>query len=257
MSSRVAVVTGGARGIGRGIVEALARSGCDVVLNWSTSGERAADTARSVESLGRRVVTVQGDVRDESTSETLVDAAMALGGLDVWVNNAGISTLARIVETGADDFARMIAVNLMGTFFGLRAAARAMTAAGTGGRIINVASDLGVQAAPLLGAYSATKFGVVGLTQAAALELGAHGITVNAIGPGTSETDMVLAERESESRITSRSPEQVRSAYLEAIPVGRFCVPEDAGALVAWLASGESSYVTGQVLLVNGGSIVH
>jgi meso-butanediol dehydrogenase/(S,S)-butanediol dehydrogenase/diacetyl reductase len=108
-----------------------------------------------------------------------------------------------------------------------------------------------------LGAYAATKFAVVGLTQAAALELGPHGITVNAVGPGTAETDMVMAERRSEVAITGLSPDAVRESYLENIPLGRFCEPEDAGALVAWLAGEAASYVTGQVFLTNGGSVLH
>jgi NAD(P)-dependent dehydrogenase (short-subunit alcohol dehydrogenase family) len=132
-----------------------------------------------------------------------------------------------------------------------------MLATETAGRIINVASEAAVLTFKYLGAYAATKFAVVGLTQAAALELGEHKITVNAIGPGTAETDMVLAERRSEVAITDRSSDEVRASYLENIPLGRFCEPEDAGALVAWLASDAASYVTGQVLLINGGSVLH
>jgi meso-butanediol dehydrogenase/(S,S)-butanediol dehydrogenase/diacetyl reductase len=132
-----------------------------------------------------------------------------------------------------------------------------MIAAGTGGRIINVASEAAVQTFRYLGAYAASKFAVVGLTQAAALELGTHGITVNAIGPGTTETDMVLAERRSEVGITGLESDAVRNGYLESIPLGRFCTPDDSGALVAWLASPGAAYVTGQIILNNGGSVFH
>jgi meso-butanediol dehydrogenase/(S,S)-butanediol dehydrogenase/diacetyl reductase len=257
MIARVAVVTGASRGLGRGIANSLAEAGCDVIVNWATSREDAERTAALVEARGRRAVLVAGDVGDPATSDALVDAATQLGDLEVWVNNAGISVLAPIVETDPADLERMLAVNVMGTFHGMRAAARWMLANRRGGRIINVASDLGVQAAPLLGAYSASKFAVVGLTQAAAVELAPAGITVNAIGPGTAETDMVTAERASESSLTNQTAAEVRQNTLDAVPAGRFCRPEDAGSLVAWLASSESSYLTGQTLLVNGGSVLH
>ena len=129
----------------------------------------------------------------------------------------------------------MLAVNYMGTFHGVQAAARTMIAAGTPGRIVNVASEAAVLTFRYLGAYAASKFAVVGLTQAAALELGPHGISVNAVGPGTTETDMVMAERRSEVAITGDPSDDVRASYLANIPLGRFCTPEDAGALVAWL----------------------
>ena len=254
---RVAVVTGSGRGIGRGIAVALAAAGCDVVVNYASDEVAAKDTASLVGDAGGTATLVRGDVTDPVTADRLVDAAEASGGLDVWVNNAGVSVLAPLVETDPADLARMVEVNLIGTFHGLRAAARHMRATDTPGRIVNIASELGVQALPLLGAYSATKFAVVGLTQAAALELSPVGITVNAVGPGTAETDMVLAERRAETAITGAHPDDVRAAYLDAIPVGRFCDPADVGALVAWLAGPDSSYVTGQTFLVNGGSVLH
>jgi NAD(P)-dependent dehydrogenase (short-subunit alcohol dehydrogenase family) len=250
-------VTGSSRGLGRGIAVALAAGGCDVVVNCTADEVAAKETATMVESAGGAAVVVRGDVTDPATADALVAAAQGLGGLDVWVNNAGVSILAPVLDTDPADLQRMLDVNLLGTFHGLRAAARHMQAAGTGGRIVNVASEVAVQAFPLLGAYSATKFAVVGLTQAAALELAPDGITVNAVGPGTAETDMVLAERRSEVALTGTASDDVRSAYLDAIPAGRFCDPADAGALVAWIAGPDSSYVTGQTFLVNGGSVLH
>ena len=173
------------------------------------------------------------------------------------MNNAGVSVLAPIVDTSAADMEWMLAVNYMGTFHGVQAAARAMIAAGTRGRIVNVASEAAVQTFRYLGAYAASKFAVVGLTQAAALELGPHGISVNAVGPGTTETDMVLAERRSEVSITGYPADDVRASYLANIPLGRFCTPEDTGALVAWLVSPGAAYVTGQIICNNGGSVLH
>ena len=258
MKNRVAVVTGASKGIGRAIAIALATDGCDVVVNYGTNESAAKETAVAVEAHGARAVVVGGDVSDVATSEQLAAVAVnELGGLDVWVNNAGVSVLAPIVDTSVVDMEHMLAVNYMGTFHGVQVAARTMIANETPGRIINVASEAAVQTFRYLGAYAASKFAVVGLTQAAALELGPHGITVNAIGPGTTETDMVLAERRSEVGITGLASGEVRDGYLASIPLGRFCTPDDSGALVAWLASPAAAYVTGQIILNNGGSVFH
>ena len=253
----VAVVTGASRGLGRAIARQLATDGFDVVVGYRAGEAEAASLVTEILGLGVRCVAVQGDVADESTSDALIAAAAALGELQVWVNNAGVSVLAPVLDTTAAELAHQTEVNLYGTFHGLRAAGRAMRGAGTRGRIVNVASEAGVQAFPLLGAYSATKFAVVGLTQAAALELAPHGITVNAVCPGTAETDMVLAERKSEVEITGLDPDTVRGGYLANIPAGRFCEPDDVAALVAFVAGPRASYLTGQALCVTGGSVLH
>lgn len=255
----VAVVTGGGRGIGRGIAMALAEAGFDLVLGWHCDQAAVEATAGQITAAGRktRAVTVEGDVADASSAKLLLDAAISLGGPTAWVNNAGVSVLAPVLGTDPSDLARMLEVNVMGTFHGLQAAGRWFCEQQTPGRIVNLASDLGVQAAANLAAYSATKFAVVGLSQAAAVELAPAGITVNAVCPGTAETDMVLAERRQEVTLTGRSPEDVRRSYREAIPAGRFCTPADVGAVVAWLCSPAAAYVTGQAICVNGGSILH
>jgi NAD(P)-dependent dehydrogenase (short-subunit alcohol dehydrogenase family) len=254
-----AVVTGGGRGLGRGIAVALADAGFDVVIGYAGQPEAASVTASEVRARGRRAEVVGGDVAEAATAKVLLDAAVALGGLRAWVNNAGVSVLAPVAETSPAELSRMLDVNVVGALHGLQAAAlwfQSQPAPG-GGRIVNIASDLGVQAARNLGAYSATKFALVGLSQAAALELAPLGITVNAVCPGTAETDMVLAERASEAELTSLSPDEVRASYLRAIPAGRFCLPADVGATVAWLCSPAADYVTGQAICVNGGSILH
>jgi meso-butanediol dehydrogenase/(S,S)-butanediol dehydrogenase/diacetyl reductase len=254
----VAVVTGASRGLGRGIALALAHAGHDVVVGFHHDKDGAGETLDLIEAAGQRGLTVAGDVADAETAKRLLEGAVTdLGGLDVWVNNAGVSVLAPVVDTSPSDFAHMIDVNLLGTLHGLQAAARWFVDQGRPGRIVNIASELGVQSFPYLGAYAATKFGVVGLTQAAALELGPAGITVNAVCPGTAETDMVIAERATEARLTTASLDEVRASYLAGIPAGRFCNPDDVGALVAFLASPGAAYLTGQSLCINGGSVLH
>jgi NAD(P)-dependent dehydrogenase (short-subunit alcohol dehydrogenase family) len=253
----VAVVTGASRGLGRGIAHALAVAGFDLVVGYHRDAHGAGEVVADAEALGRRALAVAGDIADEGTAKALLDAAVtALGGLDVWVNNAGISVLAPIVDTPVADLGRMLDVNLIGTTLGLQAAARWWLEQGRPGRIVNIASEVGVQAFPLLGAYAATKFAVVGLTQAAALELSPSGITVNAVCPGTAETDMVLAERVSETTLTGRSSDDVRAGYLDGIPAGRFCEPSDVGAVVAFLAGPGAAYLTGQSICINGGSVL-
>jgi meso-butanediol dehydrogenase/(S,S)-butanediol dehydrogenase/diacetyl reductase len=252
-----AVVTGASRGLGRGIAVALAGAGFDVVVGCRQERGGAQSTADEVRRHGRRAEVVEGDVSDPATAKLLIEAAVALGGPDAWVNNAGVSVLGPVIDTAPADLARMLEVNVLGTLHGLQAAAGWLVEHGRGGRVVNVASDLAVQACRYLGGYAATKFAVIGLTQAAAVELGPAGVTVNAVCPGTAETDMVLAERASESRLTGLSTSAVRDSYLDAIPAGRFCTPEDVGGLVAWLCSPAASYVTGQSFCINGGSVLH
>jgi NAD(P)-dependent dehydrogenase (short-subunit alcohol dehydrogenase family) len=236
----------------------LARNGCDLVLGWRSDEAALRETAEWVAGLGAKAVAVQGDVSDPETSEQLAKAALSeLGSLDVWVNNAGVSCLSPLLETSVADMVSMMDANFFGTFHGLQAAGTAMNESGQGGRIINVASDLGLLAAPLLAGYSATKFAVVGLSQAAAVELAPYGISVNAVCPGTVETDMVLAEEQAEADLAGTSLEAVRQRLLDDVPLGRLCTPDDVAALVAWLASPAASLITGQAICTNGGSIRH
>lgn len=258
MSRRTAVITGGGRGLGRGIALELARSGCDLVLGWRSNEPALEETIERVGSVGGHAIGVHGDVSDPTTAAHMAKVAVSeLGGLDVWVNNAGVSRLAPLLETTVADVTAMMEVNFFGTFHGLVAAGAAMKEAGRGGRIINVASDLGLLAAPMLAGYSASKFAVVGLTQAAAVELAPFGISVNAVCPGTVETDMVIAEELAEAALSGKSQEAVRQRLTEAVPAGRLCTPEDVAALVVWLAGPSAGFVTGQAICTNGGSILH
>jgi meso-butanediol dehydrogenase/(S,S)-butanediol dehydrogenase/diacetyl reductase len=253
----VAVVTGGGRGLGRGIAEALAGIGFDIVIGYAHNPTSADGTVNEVRRLGGQAESVEGDIADPGTAKLLLEAAVGMGGLDAWVNNAGVSVLGPVIDTAPAELARLFDVNVLGTLHGMQAAARWFIASGRPGRIVNIASDLGVQACEYLGAYAASKFAVVGLTQAAAVELAAENIMVNAVCPGTAETDMVLAERVAEVRLTGSSPGHVRATYLNAIPASRFCTPADVGGLVSWLCGPASSYLTGQAICINGGSILH
>jgi meso-butanediol dehydrogenase/(S,S)-butanediol dehydrogenase/diacetyl reductase len=254
--TRVAVITGAGRGIGREISVSLAEAGYDLVLGWNHGEEAVEITAVLAREAGASVTIIRGDVAKEGTAPLLASAAVSLGGLDLWVNNAGISHLSPVLETSAEDARRLMEVNYLGTFNGVVTAGRTMTTLG-GGRIINIASDLGIVAAPLLAAYSASKFAVVGLTQAAAIELAPASITVNALCPGTVETEMVLAEERAEAAIHSVSIDAVRARLLAAVPAGRLCNPSDVAAMVIFMASSQAAYLTGQAICVNGGSILH
>jgi NAD(P)-dependent dehydrogenase (short-subunit alcohol dehydrogenase family) len=251
-----AVVTGAGRGLGRGIAVALAQRGFDLVLGWHSDRAAIQQSAKECEAAGARTCCIQGDVAEPETAAVLAEAGLEqFGRVSAWVNNAGVSVLAPLLDTSAEAMASMTAVNLLGTFHGMQAAARAM--AGGGGRIVNVASDLGVQGAPLLAGYCATKFAVVGLTQAAAIELAPLGISINAVCPGTVETDMVLSEIEAEAAVRGVSAEETRERLRHSVPAGRMCTVDDVAALVVWLVGEGSDFVTGQAICVNGGSILH
>ena len=259
LEGKVAVVTGASRGLGRSIALALSEAGAAGVVVGYLRDEAGAESAvADVRSRGAEAVAVAGDVGDAATSDLLATTALSrFGRLDVWVNNAGVSVTAPVLDTEPAAMEWMVRVNLMGVFHGCRAAAAAMVEAGRGGRIINIASDIGVQGARYFGGYVATKFAVVGLGQTLALELASQGVTVNSVCPGTAETEMVQEEFETEAHLSGTAVDAVRRSYLQDIPAGRFCDPSDVAALVVFLAGDAARYITGQSLLVNGGAILH
>ncbi len=254
--SPVAVVTGGGRGIGAGISKALARHGYDVVIGYTSDEAAAARTAAELaEESGAKTVLVRGDVSDAETSTALAEAALGtLGGLDCWVNNAGYMAAGALLELTGEQVRRCFEINLLGTFYGIQSAARAMAA---GGRIVNISSEAGIRAWPLYGAYAPSKFGQIGLGQVAALELGARGITVNTVCPGIIETDMVTVKWASESAITGKTVEQIRDDVTAETLTGALCTPEDIGETVAWLAGPAARNLTGQSVCVNAGVTLH
>ncbi len=244
LAGRAALVTGAQQGIGRAIAIELAMAGADVAVNYLDDAAGAEAVAAAVRALGRRAVVLQADVADVAAVGALVDQAVAaLGRLDVMVNNAGVYPRRHMLEMTEADWDLVLDVNLKGTFFGSQAAARAMVAAGTRGSIISLASR-SVQGAVRGVHYSASKGGIVSLTRAMALELAPHGIRVNAIAPGLTDTAQPrYGHDEAELLAMGRSA-----------PLGRIATPAEIATAATFLASDAAGQMTGQTLHVNGGS---
>jgi 3-oxoacyl-[acyl-carrier protein] reductase/meso-butanediol dehydrogenase/(S,S)-butanediol dehydrogenase/diacetyl reductase len=277
LDGKVAMVTGsgGEHGFGRAIARRLAAEGADLVLtDVAPAGTPAVATkpatawrgleavADEVRSAGRRAVTALVDVRDAAQVAAAVDAALRdLGGVDILVNNAAAppgADRAPVIALAEDAWRHVLEVNLTGTFLCARAVAAAMVARGIRGRIINMSSNCGKVGIAGMAAYCASKFGVIGFTQALALELAPAGITVNAICPGSADTDRL--------DFLGRLPDGTFDPALRAralaergarIPLGRVATPEDVAELTAFLASGAASYVTGQAINLAGGAVMH
>ena len=252
---RVAVVTGAARGIGAAIAQRLGRDGLHVVVaDLPSMQEGVAATVEAITAAGGVATAAETDVTEEESVQALVETAVAAGGhLDVFVANAGIAQVQELIDYDAADFQKILDVNVTGVFTSYRQAARQMIAQGHGGKIIGAASIVAFRPFALLGPYSATKWAVRGLTQAAAMEWAEHGITVNAYGPGivgTSMWDLI------DEKLAAKHGQQRGEALAEnarSIHLGRVSVPEDVAAMVSYLAGEDSDYVTGQTLLVDGG----
>ncbi len=245
LAGKKALVTGGSRGIGRGVVLALAEQGADVVINFTSNKDKAEAVAQEVETKGRKALIIQADVSKRSEVVSMFEQIkQEWGGLDILVNNAGVLRGGEFSEFSEEMLDEVLGVNLKGQFFCAQEAVKMMK---NGGRIINIASissgGTGVGFAQIE-AYTASKGGVIGLTENLALDLGPKGINVNAIAPGAIDTDM--------SRGTSDDKE-MGEAVLRRIPKGRVGKPEDIGAAAAFLASDEADYINGVTLYVDGG----
>jgi NAD(P)-dependent dehydrogenase (short-subunit alcohol dehydrogenase family) len=252
MTQRTAVVTGAGSGIGAAIARELARRG-DAVVVTDVDPERARAVAASLGGAHREL-----DVTDASAARALVDELdRARDGIDVWVSNAGVSAMGPFVDVPEEQLDRTLRVNLHGPFVCGQAAARAMVRRGRGGRIVNVASMAGKQGrVPFLADYVASKFGVVGLTQAMACELAPHGITVNSVCPGYVATPMQEREVRWEAALRGTTPEAVLRAWVDDTPLGRLQTPEDVARAVAFLAGPDAEFITGEALAVNGGAFM-
>ena len=243
LDGRVALVTGGSRGIGQAIAIELAAAGASVVLTYRSGAQGAEETEKRIREAGGRASAAQCDVSDLAAVEELVKKTAAdLGRLDIVVNNAGITADQLILRMKPEQFDSVVATNLRGTWNVCKAAARPLLKARATGRIINLSSVVAAMGNAGQSNYAATKGGIEALTRSLAKELGSRGITVNAVAPGFIDTAM-----------TQKLPAEVRERLLEQVPAGRLGSVEDVARVVRFLATDAAGYITGQVIHVNGG----
>lgn len=273
LAGKVAICTGSGRpgGLGQGILHRLAADGADVVVTdlgkpaelleggdiGNTDDMEA--TAEALREHGTRVLARPCDVRDFAAVRGLVEATVAeFGRLDIMVNNAGVGFVMKsLLELEPEDWDLVIDVNLTGAFYGTQAAAAQMVKQGEGGRIINIASQAAKSGFPHMAPYCASKHGLVGLTRTCAIDLGGHGITVNAVCPNHVTTGLGAKQNEYFAKFRGVSVEEYRAALAGRIPLGRPGLPEDTANAVAWLASDAAQYITGEAMNVSGGEEMH
>jgi len=242
LNGRVAVVTGASRGIGRAIAIALARNGADVVVNYVGRAEAARDVAETIKKYGREALVVKADVADAKQVEEMMKATLdKFNHVDILVNNAGITKDGLLLRMKDEDWDSVLDVDLKGAFNCTKAAAKPMLKARKG-RIINIASVIGLTGNAGQANYSAAKAGLIGFTKSVAKELASRNITVNAVAPGFISTEM-----------TDELGEKTKKEMLAQIPRGRLGTPEDVANLVVFLAGDAAGYITGQVIAVDGG----
>lgn len=252
---KVAVVTGAGRGIGRGIALELARQGADLALVDVVGGGIDA-VAVEIAETGSKATTFVADVSDRDSVFAAVDhASTALGGFDVMINNAGIALVGPIAEVTREELARLWAINVDGVLWGIQAAVAKFKELGRPGKIINASSIAGHEGFAMLGPYSATKFAVRALTQAAAKEHAADGITVNAYCPGVVGTDMWVEIDKRFAELTGAAEGETFRKFSETIALGRSQTPQDVAGYVAYLAGPGADYMTGQAGVIDGGMV--
>lgn len=246
MKRRFAVVTGGAKGIGAEIVRGLCKAGCDVIVNYNRSKEKAETLCREINALGDgRAIPFCADVSSESEARRLIaKAIMEFGRLDILVNNAGVASPQALLDVTEDELRRVMGTNFDGTLFCTRAAAREMIGAGCGGAIVNISSMWGICGAAGEAVYSASKAAVINLTKSLSKELATAGIVVNCVAPGVINTEM-----------NSCYDEETMETLKKRTPLGRLGEPDDVARAVLFLSL-ENTFITGQTLCVDGGFIL-
>jgi 3-oxoacyl-[acyl-carrier protein] reductase len=245
LGGKTALVTGAGRGIGRATAVRLARDGARVAINFKGNTAAAEETKRAVEAAGSTAALIQGDVSVDAEADRVVKDALAFGDgkLDILVNNAGITRDNLLLRMSAEDWDAVLDLNLRGAFLVTKAALRPMMKQ-RGGRIVNVSSISGVMGNAGQANYSAAKAGLIAFTKTIAREMAIRNITANAVAPGFVPTDL-----------TSIVPQDVQDAMLKQIPLGRFGTADDVANAIAFLVSDDASYITGQVLIVDGGMV--
>lgn len=255
VKGKVALVTGASQGIGKGIALRLAADGANLAL-VDIKADKLDEVVKEVEALGVRATTFVADISDRDQVYAAVAHTVAeLGDLDVMINNAGIAQVKPLADVMPEDADLIYKININGTIWGIQAAAAKFKELGHKGKIINASSIAGHDGFALLGVYSATKFAVRALTQAAAKEYASAGITVNAYCPGIVGTDMWVEIDERFSELTGAPKGETYKKYVEGIALGRAQTPADVAALVSFLSSDDSDYITGQSILTDGGIV--
>ena len=256
INGKVVLITGGAQGIGRGIALRLAHDGADIAI-MDVVKDKMSAVAEEIRATGRKAATFFGDVSDRKQVFDAVDyVEKELGGFDIIINNAGIAQVKPLSDVNPEEVTRIFKINVDGVLWGIQAAAAKFRARKQKGKIINAASIAGHDAFPVLGIYSATKFAVRGLTQAAAREYAADGITVNAYCPGIVGTDMWMDIIDVELGKLNGVPKgESFKTNCQAIALGRPSTTEDVAAFVSYLAGPDSDYMTGQAVLIDGGMV--
>lgn len=245
LRGKTALVTGASRGIGRDIALTLAEAGADVAVNYAGSEAKAEEVVDKIKAMGRRAFAVQANVASYKEVEAMVKRVTeTFGRLDILVNNAGITRDNLLMRMKESEWDEVIETNLKGVFNGIKAVSRPMMRQRSG-RIINLASVVGVAGNAGQANYTAAKAGVIGLTKTAAKELASRGITVNAVAPGFIETDM-----------TAKLGDEIQKKLIEQIPLGKLGQPQDVARVVRFLASDDAAYITGQTLHVDGGMVM-
>ncbi|OCR25783.1 diacetyl reductase [Pseudomonas syringae] len=255
INGKVALVTGAGQGIGRAIALRLARDGADVAL-VDINATKINQVAGEIAELGRKATVFVADVSQLDQVVAAVEHTYStLGGFDIIVNNAGVAQVESLLEVTPEQVDRILRINVQGVLWGIQAAGKKFKSLGQGGKIINACSIAGHEGFALLGVYSATKFAVRALTQAAAKELASDGITVNAYCPGVVGTDMWVEIDQRMADITGAEVGATYKKYVDGIALGRAETPDDVAGFVSYLASPDADYMTGQAPLIDGGMV--
>ncbi len=246
LTGKIALVTGGSRGIGRAIAIALAGQGAKVAVNYVSNAQAATEVVERIASCGGRAVAIQGDVANGADAKRIVEETQkTLEGLHILVNNAGLTADDLVLRMSEESWDRVMAVNLRGAYLCTKAALRPMIRQ-RWGRIINVASVAGLVGNAGQANYAAAKAGLIGFTKSVAKEVASRSVTANAIAPGLVQTEM-----------TANLTEGQEQAVLQIVPLGRAATPEEIAPAVVFLASEEAGYITGSVLAIDGGLVMH